>query len=180
MVNRDACLADFIIRPLLVSLALFQPEIPANTGTLMRLSACLGVPLHVIGPTGFSMDDRALRRAGMDYRDKALTQTHVDFDAFCAANAWTAPRLVLMTTSGTKAFTDFAFQRTDMIVMGRETSGAPGWLHERADDRLIIPMAAGTRSLNMALAAGIVVSEALRQTNDFPTTLHDDDRAQMS
>jgi tRNA (cytidine/uridine-2'-O-)-methyltransferase len=151
-----------------VSLALFQPEIPANTGTLMRLSACLRVPLHVIGPTGFSMDDRALRRAGMDYRDKALTHVHVDFEAFCAANAWTAPRLVLMTTKGAMPYTDFAFQRGDVIVMGRETSGAPKWLHERADARLVIPMAMGTRSLNMAVAAGLVIGEALRQTKDFP------------
>lgn len=158
--------------PPLVSLALFQPEIPANTGTLMRLSACLGVPLHVIGPAGFSMDDRALRRAGMDYRDKALTHVHADFDAFGTANAWTAPRLVLMTTKGTMTYTDFAFQRSDMIVMGRETSGAPDWLHERADARLLIPMAAGTRSLNMAVAAGLVIGEALRQTKDFPATTH--------
>ncbi|MFN3169980.1 MAG: tRNA (cytidine(34)-2'-O)-methyltransferase [Hyphomicrobiales bacterium] len=155
----------------LVSLALFQPEIPANTGTLMRLSACLNVPLHVIGPTGFSMDDRALRRAGMDYRDKALTHVHVDFDAFCRANAWTAPRLIVMTTKASMTYTDFSFQKSDMIVMGRETAGAPGWLHERADARLIIPMAVGTRSLNMAVSASLVVGEALRQTNDFPETL---------
>jgi tRNA (cytidine/uridine-2'-O-)-methyltransferase len=154
----------------LVSLALFQPEIPANTGTLMRLSACLNVPLHVIGPTGFSMDDRALRRAGMDYRDKALTHVHVDFDAFCTANAWTAPRLVLMTTKASMTYTEFSFQKSDMIVMGRETAGAPEWLHERADARLIIPMAVGARSLNMAVSAGLVVGEALRQTNDFPQT----------
>lgn len=137
----------------------------------MRLSACLNVPLHVIGPTGFSMDDRALRRAGMDYRDKALTHVHVDFDAFCRANAWTAPRLIVMTTKASMTYTDFSFQKSDMIVMGRETAGAPGWLHERADARLIIPMAVGTRSLNMAVSASLVVGEALRQTNDFPETL---------
>ncbi len=154
----------------MVSLALFQPEIPANTGTLMRLSACLSVPLHVIGPTGFSMDDRALRRAGMDYRDKALTHVHVDFDAFCTANAWTAPRLILMTTRATMTYTDFSFQKSDMIVMGRETSGAPDWLHERADARLTIPMAESARSLNMAVSAALVIGEALRQTNDFPQT----------
>lgn len=134
----------------------------------MRLSACLNVPLHVIGPTGFSMDDRALRRAGMDYRDKALTHVHVDFDAFCTANAWTAPRLVLMTTKVSMTYTDFSFQKSDMIVMGRETAGAPEWLHERADARLTIPMAESARSLNMAVSASLVVGEALRQTNDFP------------
>jgi tRNA (cytidine/uridine-2'-O-)-methyltransferase len=155
----------------LVSLALFQPEIPSNTGTLMRLSACLNVPLHVIGPTGFSMDDRALRRAGLDYRDKALTSVHVDFDAFCKALAWAPPRLVLMTTKATTAHTDFQFQRGDVIMMGRETSGAPDWLHGRADARLIIPMMPDARSLNMAVAAGLVVGEALRQTKDFPNTM---------
>lgn len=137
----------------------------------MRLSACLAVPLHVIGPTGFSMDDRALRRAGMDYRDKALTHVHVDFDAFCTANAWTAPRLILMTTKASMAYTNFSFQKSDMIVMGRETAGAPAWLHERSDARLTIPMAESTRSLNMAVSASLVVGEALRQTNDFPETL---------
>ncbi len=134
----------------------------------MRLSACVGVPLHIIGPTGFSMDDRALRRAGLDYRDKAYTQIHTDFDDFCKANAWTSPRLVLMSTKATTPFLNFKFQPTDVIVMGRETSGAPDWLHGRADERLLIPMEEGTRSLNMALAAGMVVCEALRQTDAFP------------
>lgn len=117
------------------------------------------------------MDDRALRRAGLDYRDKALTSVHVDFDAFRKATAWAPPRLVLMTTKATTAHTDFQFQRDDVIMMGRETSGAPDWLHGRADARLIIPMMPDARSLNMAVAAGLVVGEALRQTNDFPNTM---------
>ena len=153
----------------MVSLALFQPEIPSNTGTLMRLSACLNVRLEVIGPTGFIMNDKALRRAGMDYRDKALTQVHGDFDEFLAAQAPNRPRLVLMTTQSDQPFTDFQFKYDDIILMGRETSGAPDWLHERADARLVIPMMPHTRSLNMALAAGLVLGEALRQTNGFPS-----------
>ena len=157
----------------MVSLALYQPEIPSNTGTLMRLSACLNVPLHVIGPTGFSMDDRALRRAGLDYRDRSLTQTHVDFESFQQAQAWTAPRLVLMTTSAQTPYTEFTFRADDIILMGRETAGVPDWLHQRADARLLIPMMPQTRSLNMALAAGLVVGEALRQTGAFPATAHD-------
>ena len=134
----------------------------------MRLSACLDLPLHIIGPASFSMDDRALRRAGLDYRDKTLTHVHADYDAFSRSHAWSPPRLVLMSTKASTPFTQFSFQRGDMIIMGRESSGAPDWLHERADSRLLIPMKAGARSLNMALAATMVVSEALRQLNAFP------------
>lgn len=135
----------------------------------MRLSACLNVRLDVIGPTGFTMNDKALRRAGMDYRDKALTHVHKDFDEFLAAQAPNPPRLVLMTTRSNQPFTDFRFTHRDTILMGRETSGAPDWLHERVDARLVIPMMQQTRSLNMAIAAGLVLGEALRQTNSFPS-----------
>ena len=134
----------------------------------MRLSACLNVTLHIIGPTGFTMTERALRRAGMDYQDKALTRQHDSFDAFITSLAWDAPRLVLTTTRAPTAYTDFAFTPRDIIVMGRESAGAPDWLHERADARVRIPMAAGTRSLNLAVAAGMVIGEALRQTARFP------------
>lgn len=134
----------------------------------MRLAACLGFPLHIIGPTGFAMNDKALRRAGMDYRESAATHIHQDYEAFAKTHAWSPPRLVLMTTKATSTYTDFRFAPGDIIMMGRETSGAPDWLHERADARLIIPMAPDQRSINMALAAGLVMGEALRQTNGFP------------
>ena len=152
----------------MIALALFQPEIPSNAGTLMRLSACLDVPLHIIGPTGFVMTDRALRRAGLDYRDSARTHQYPDFDAFEAAIAWDQPRLLLMTTRATVPYTAHGFARGDIIVMGSESSGAPDWLHQRADARLTIPMAPGQRSLNVALAAGMAVGEALRQLGGFP------------
>lgn len=114
------------------------------------------------------MTDKALRRAGMDYRDKALTHVHNDFETFHAAQAPNRSRLILMTTQGKTPFTNFHFRHDDTILMGRETSGAPDWLHERVDARLIIPMMPETRSLNMAIAAGLVLGEALRQTNGFP------------
>lgn len=150
----------------MVSLALFQPEIPSNTGALMRLSACLAVDLHVIGPTSFQMNDKALRRAGMDYRDKAKTHIHTDYEAF-SKQLSSAQRLVLLTTKSTTPYTKFQFQTDDVLILGRETSGAPDWLHQRADARLTIPMAPGQRSLNMALSAGLVLGEALRQTDGF-------------
>ncbi|MEM6381755.1 MAG: tRNA (cytidine(34)-2'-O)-methyltransferase [Pseudomonadota bacterium] len=152
----------------MVALALFQPEIPSNTGALMRLSACLDIPLHIIGPTGFVMTDRALRRAGLDYRDNAQTHLYPDFDAFSSAMAWDHPRLVLMTTQSHVPYHDHRFEAGDVIVMGRESSGAPEWLHQRADVRLCVPMAPNQRSLNLSIAASIVIGEALRQTNAFP------------
>lgn len=105
----------------------------------------------------------------MDYRDKATTQNHVDFKAFMASLAWNMPRLALMTTAAQRTYTDFAFAPTDVIILGQESAGAPAWLHERADARLRIPMAEGTRSINMAVSAGMALGEALRQTNSFPT-----------
>jgi tRNA (cytidine/uridine-2'-O-)-methyltransferase len=153
----------------LVALALFQPEIPANTGTLMRLSACLDVQLHVIGPTAFSMDDKALRRAGMDYRDKAMTTNHVDYAAFEEAIVPAKSRLVLMTTKAQQSYAEFTFERNDVIIMGQESAGAPPWLHDCVQARLRIPMTAGTRSINMAVCASMVLGEALRQTRSFPT-----------
>lgn len=157
-----------MLTPSSLSLALFQPEIPSNTGSLMRLAACLGFPLHIIGPTGFAMNDKALRRAGMDYRETAVTHIHQDYDAFESSHAWSPPRIILMTTKATMPYTEFRFAPGDMIMMGRETSGAPDWLHDRADARLVIPMRPDQRSINMSLSAGLVMGEALRQTNGFP------------
>lgn len=156
---------------LTLRLALYQPDIPQNTGTILRLAACLGIPVDVIGPTGFDMSDRTLRRAGLDYIDHAAIERHVSFAAF---EAWrtghspTRPRLVLLTTHATMSHVDFAFATDDILMLGRESAGVPEAVHAVADARVRIPLRTGMRSLNIAVAAGIVLGEALRQTNGWP------------
>ena len=149
-------------------LALYQPDIPQNTGTILRLGACLGVPVDVIGPTGFDMTDRALRRAGLDYLDHTEITRHESFAAFESVRAARGRRLVLLSSHADRTYTDFEFRSTDTLLLGRESAGAPEAVHAAADARLTIPMQKGLRSLNIAVAAGIVLGEALRQTNGFP------------
>ena len=144
-------------------IALYQPDIPGNTGAIMRLAACFGVGLDVIGPVGFDMSDRALRRAGMDYRDMAALHRHEDWDAFEAKRKTQGRRLVLFTTTAQLAYADFAFAASDILLFGRETAGVPEHVHEAADARLLIPMPGGGRSLNLAMSAAIGLSEAMRQ-----------------
>jgi tRNA (cytidine/uridine-2'-O-)-methyltransferase len=152
----------------IVHLALYQPDIPQNTGTLLRLGACLKVAVHVIGPAGFDLSDRRLKRAGMDYLAQATLVRHVSFDALEAwRRARLAHRLVLMTTAGTIPYFDFAFQPDDCILLGRESGGVPTAVHQAADARLVIPMVPGLRSINVAVAAAMVIGEALRQTSGF-------------
>lgn len=146
-------------------LALHQPDIAGNVGTILRLAACLGVAVDVIEPCGFPFSDRALKRAGMDYAAMATCLRHADFAAFRAA---LTGRLVLMTTRGATRLPDFRFQPGDTILMGSESAGVPDAVHEAADARVAIPMAAGFRSLNVAVASGIALAEALRQTGGFP------------
>src|SRR5262245_45362476 len=146
-------------------MALFEPDIPQNLGAFIRLSACLGVPLDVIEPCGFPVDDRRIRRAAMDYYDLARMVRHASWQAFCRDRA--PGRLVLLTTAGTATFPDIAFRSDDILLLGRESAGVPAELHEVADLRLRIPLKAGARSLNVAVAAAVVVSEALRQTSGF-------------
>lgn len=146
-------------------LALFQPDIPQNTGTILRLAACLGVAVDVIGPAGFDMSDRALRRAGLDYLDHAEIARHVDWTAFLDARH--GARLVLLTSRATEAYTDFAYVPDDVLLLGRESAGVPPYVHDAADARLTIPMRPGLRSINIATAAAMVVGEALRQTRGF-------------
>jgi tRNA (cytidine/uridine-2'-O-)-methyltransferase len=148
-------------------LVLYQPDIPGNTGTLLRLAACTGTVLHIIGPAGFRMDDAALRRAGMDYLEIAATRRHSGWNAFEEWRKSEDRRLVLMTTKAAMPYHHFAFARGDLIVLGRESAGVPPEVHEAADARLLIPMAGGARSLNMALSGGIVLGEALRQTGGW-------------
>ena len=152
----------------MISLALYQPDIPQNTGTILRLGACLGVAVHVIEPAGFDLSDRSLRRAGMDYLAHARLVRHRSWDDFEAPRREMAARLVLLTTRAALPYTDFVFSAEDIILLGRESAGVPDAVHEAADTHLLIPMVAGLRSVNVATAAAMVLGEALRQTNGFP------------
>lgn len=153
-------------------LALYQPDIPQNTGAILRLAACLATPVDVIGPTGFDMSDRALRRAGLDYLAHVELTRHDSFEAYLAARAAqdseSRDRLLLLTARGDASIYDFAFRPSDTLLFGRESAGAPPSVHEAADARLHIPIQPGLRSLNLALAAAIALGEALRQTNALP------------
>jgi len=148
-------------------LALYQPDIPQNTGTILRLAACLGTPVEVIGPTGFALTDRALRRAGLDYLAHVELVRHLDFAAFERARRGRGARLVLLTTRADLAYTDFQFQPEDTLLLGRESAGVPASVHAAADVRLRIPLRPQRRSLNVAVAAAMVLGEALRQTGGF-------------
>ena len=147
-------------------LALYEPDIPQNTGTLMRLCACLGVPLDIIEPCGFILSDKNLRRAGMDYIDHLDMTKHLNWEAFKAASA--GRRLVLMSTKAGGSFLDFEFRTGDVLIAGRESAGVPGHVHAECDARVFVPMKSGMRSLIVALASGIVLGEALRQTKGYP------------
>lgn len=148
-------------------LALFEPDIPQNTGTLIRTAACLGVGLDVIEPCGFVWSDKALKRSGLDYTALASVTRHADWAAFQAARP-RGNRLVLLTTGADMPYTAFRFAPDDILLLGRESAGVPQDVHEAADARLLIPMAPGARSLNMALSGAMVLGEALRQTDGFP------------
>lgn len=146
-------------------LALYQPDIPQNAGTILRLAACLGVAVDVIGPAGFDMSDRNLRRAGLDYLNHVEITRHLSFAAFQKARRG---RLVLLSTAASTAYTDFAFADDDTLLLGRESAGVPPSVHEVAEARVRIPMQPGMRSLNIAVAAAMVLGEALRQTGAGP------------
>lgn len=148
-------------------LALYQPDIAQNVGALLRVGACLGVGVDLIGPYGFTLSDRALKRAGMDYLDRAARREHASWQAFLEQRPAGA-RLVLLTTGGDTPYTRFAFRAGDTLLLGRESAGVPVDVHQTADARLVIPMAQGARSLNIAVAAAFVLGEALRQTDSFP------------
>ncbi|HEX5999414.1 MAG TPA: tRNA (cytidine(34)-2'-O)-methyltransferase [Hyphomicrobiaceae bacterium] len=148
-------------------LALYQPDIAQNTGTMLRLAACLGVGVDVIAPTGFDMTDRALRRAGLDYLAHVEIVRHASLTDFEAARQRSGSRLVLLTTASAASYTSFAFRSTDTLLLGRESAGVPQSVHALADARLRIPMRSGLRSLNVAVAAAMVLGEGLRQTGGF-------------
>lgn len=153
-------------------IALYQPDIAQNTGTLLRLGACLGVRIHVIGPAGFDLSGSALRRAGLDYLPHATLVKHIGWSAFLEAlTAAGSPRLVLATTRAATPYCAFAFRPDDVILLGRESAGVPDEVHARADARVVIPMIAGLRSINVALSGAMIIGEALRQTGGFPTAV---------
>ncbi|WP_426041389.1 tRNA (cytidine(34)-2'-O)-methyltransferase [Brevundimonas sp. TWP2-3-4b1] len=143
-------------------LALFQPAIPQNVGACIRLSACFGIELHIIEPTGFQFDDRAMKRAALDYGPLSHMTRHTDWDAFQAARG--PGRLILFTTRGATPLTAFGFQPDDTLLFGSESSGAPDFIHTAADARIFIPIRPEARSLNLSVSAGIGLFEALRQT----------------
>ncbi len=148
-------------------IALYQPDIPQNTGTMLRLAACLGIEAHLIAPAAFPMSDRAFRRAGMDYLDAVALVRHASWPAFETWRKAQGCRLVLFTTTATKSYLDHAFRADDVLLFGRESAGVPPEVHAAADARLVIPMRPGLRSLNVAVAAAMAVGEALRQTGGF-------------
>ncbi len=147
-------------------LALFEPDIPTNTGAILRLGACMGVAVDLIEPFGFLWADRRLKRAGMDYLDSVAIARHASWDRFRASRE--PGRLVLLTTKGALPYHRFAYRPDDTLLFGRESGGVPEEVHDAADARLVIPLRAGLRSLNVALAAALVLGEALRQTGQTP------------
>jgi len=150
-----------------MEIALFQPDIAGNLGTTLRTAACFGVPAHIIEPCGFPFSGAALRRAGMDYAARADTRRHADWAAFGDWAAGADRRIVLLTTAGATPLPAFLFTPSDILLFGAESSGVPPHVHAAAGARVAIPMQPGFRSLNVAVAAGIALAEALRQTKGF-------------
>ena len=150
-------------------IALFQPDIAQNTGTILRLCACLGVEAHIIGPAGFPTSDRAFRRAGMDYLDQVAIVRHDGWGAFDGWRRSRNLRVVLFTTRATTPYLDHAFTSDDILLFGRESSGVPDAVSAAADSRLRIPMQPGLRSINVAMTVAMAVGEALRQTGPSGT-----------
>ena len=148
----------------MVRLALFQPDIPQNAGTMMRLAACLGVPVDLIEPAGFDASDRNLRRAGLDYLQWLDLSRHPSFESFDGWRRSAGLRLVLATTAASEPYTAFGFAAGDVVMVGRESAGVPARVHAAADARVVVPIRPGLRSLNVAVAAAMILGEALRQT----------------
>ncbi|MGB8818405.1 MAG: tRNA (cytidine(34)-2'-O)-methyltransferase [Rhizobiaceae bacterium] len=144
-------------------IALYQPEIPGNTGNIIRTAACFGLAVDVIEPAGFDLSDKRMKRAGMDYIEQAALTRHLSWDAFEQARLQTGHRLILATTKSSMPYTDFTFRPGDRLLFGRESAGVPAFVHEAADARITIPLLEGRRSLNLAVAVGIIAAEALRQ-----------------
>ena len=149
-------------------IALYEPDIPQNTGTILRTCACLGLEAHIIEPAGFPVTDRAFRRAGMDYLDQVNIVRHADFADFDAWRRQERLTLVLMSTAADRSYLEHVFADDQVILFGRESAGVPQAVHDAADVRLVIPVREGLRSLNIAVSMAMVAGEALRQTAGFP------------
>jgi tRNA (cytidine/uridine-2'-O-)-methyltransferase len=147
-----------------MQIALYQPDIPQNTGTILRLCACMGAAAHIIEPAGFPISDRHFRRAGMDYLDQVDWRRHDSWAKFEDWRRLGGHRLLLFTTKGATPYLDFRYQASDILLFGRESAGVPESVTEAADTRLVIPIQPGLRSLNVAMAAAMALGEALRQT----------------
>lgn len=150
-----------------MNLALYQPDIAQNTGTMIRLAACLNVPIDIIEPCGFPFSARGLKRAGMDYVETAEIKRHTNWEEFNTWRLEQGKRLILLTTKAAIPYTECTFRPDDIIMVGRESAGVEDFVHEAADERVIIPMPGGLRSINVAISAGMVLGEALRQTDLF-------------
>lgn len=160
--------APSVTEPSKLRLALFQPDIPQNLGANLRLAACLGVAVDIIEPCGFPLTDRALKRTAMDYGENVAISRHSGWSAFRESQLASGARLILFTTRGSVHLEAYDFRPDDVLLFGRESVGVPDEVHAAADTRVAIPLAAGVRSLNVAMSAGIALWEALRQTGQVP------------
>ena len=151
--------------------ALYQPDIPGNTGTILRMAACLGFAVDLIEPAGFDISDRSLKRAGMDYLEQAALTRHPDWRHFEAWRLQAGRRIVLLSTTAVIPYTDYQFQENDILLFGRESSGVPDNVHDCVDARLLIPMMPGARSLNLAVSVAMTAGEALRQRREIVDSL---------
>lgn len=154
-------------RSALIRIALFQPDIPQNTGTILRLAACLGLAVDIIEPAGFDASDRNFRRAGLDYLDHVPVERHASFDRFLEAMRAQQRRIVLFTTKAQRAHAGFPFEARDVLLFGRESAGVSQRVHDAADIRLRIPMRANLRSINVAMSVALAVGEAMRATDGW-------------
>ena len=146
-------------------IALFEPDIPQNTGNIFRLSACLGIPVDIIEPTGFIFDDKRFKRALMDYINFINYKRHLDWKEFYQWSQENNFRLILLTTKSKTNYTNFNFSKLDIIIFGRESAGVPDYVHNQVNERLTIPMQKGLRSLNISSSVAMVIGEASRQLN---------------
>lgn len=146
-------------------IALYQPDIPGNTGTILRLAACLGLAVDIIEPAGFDLSDKNLKRAGMDYIASVTLTRHINWERFEEARLQQGRRLVLASTKAAEPYTRFSFLPNDTLLFGRESAGVPDHVHDKADGRIIVPMVEGQRSLNVAMSVAMIAGEAIRQVN---------------
>ena len=144
-------------------IALFEPDIPQNTGNIFRLGACLGIEVDIIEPTGYIFDDKRLKRSSMDYIQHIQYKRHLDWDAFYQWSKKNNFRLILLTTKSKKKYTEYQFQHNDILLFGRESAGVPQNVHNNADEQLTIPMVKNLRSINVSSSVALVVGEACRQ-----------------